>query len=184
MSRPAGADAALTVSSLPLPPGLSLAEAKIAEKKDEGSVVVNAAPEAALGAMSIALLAKGKFAAGDQTIAAPEVTLNVVRPVVLELAAPGIEVKAGETAEIKGKIVRKGTCKDEVTIKLEKLPAGLKAEPVKLPPDQSEFTVKVECDAKAAAADAKAEVALVLQVAKKDYAVPPTPLSVKVKAAE
>ena len=61
--------------------------------------------------MSIALLAKGKFAAGEQTIAAPEVTLNVVRPVVLELAAPGIEVKAGETVELKGKIARKGTAR-------------------------------------------------------------------------
>lgn len=141
-------------------------------------------PRGTLGTMSIALLAKGKFAAGEQTIAAPEITLNVVRPVVLELSASGIEVKAGETVELKGTIARKGTCKEEVTIKLNKLPAGLKAEPVKVPADQSEFTVKVESDAKAAAADAKAEVALVLQVAKKDYPVPATPLSVKVKAAE
>ncbi len=185
LDRSPGADAALTVASLPLPPGLSLAEGKIAEKKDDGSIVVNAAPEAPLGTMSIALLAKGKFASGEHSIAAPEITLNVVRPVVLELSAPGVALKAGETAEVKGKITRKGTCKEEVTVKLGKLPAGLKAEPVKVAADQSEFTVKVESDAKAAAAEAKAEVALVLQVAKKDYPVPPTPLSVKVtKAAD
>jgi hypothetical protein len=184
VSRTPGADAALTVASLPLPPGLSLAEGKIGEKKDEGSLVVNAAPEVPLGTMSIALLAKGKFAAGEQTLAAPEVTLSVVRPVTLELATTAIEVKAGETALVTGKVARKGTCKEEVTIKLNKLPAGLKAEPVKVAGDQSEFTVKVESDAKAAVADAKAEVALVLQVAKKDYPVPATPLSVKVKAAE
>src|SRR5207248_2012338 len=136
--------------------------------------------EVPLGTFTIALLAKGKFEGGEQTVAAPEITLNVVRPAALELASSALEVKAGESAEVKGKVVRKGTFKEEVTVKLNKLPAGLKAEPVKVAPDQSEFTVKVESDAKAATADAKAEVALVFQVAKKDYPVPPTPLAVKV----
>jgi hypothetical protein len=182
LARAEGADAALTVASLPLPPGLSLGDAKIAEKKDDAAIVVNAAPEAPLGTMSIALLAKGKLAGAEHTIAVPEITLNVVRPVLLELAAPGIEVNAGEPVEVKGKITRKGTFKEEVTVKLDKLPAGLKAEPVKVAPDQSEFTLKVESDAKAAAADAKADLALVFQVAKKDYPIPATPLAVKVKA--
>ena len=51
-------------------------------------------------------------------------------------------------------------------------------------PDQSEFTLKIVADAKAAAATAKAEVALVFQVDKKDYPVPATPLGVKVTAGE
>jgi hypothetical protein len=182
VQRSQGADAALTVAALSLPPGLSLGEAKIAEKKDDAAIVVNAAPEVPLGTMSIALLAKGKIAGAEQTIAAPEITLSVVRPVALELAASGIEVKAGDAVEVKGKITRKGTFKEEVTVKLDKLPAGLKAEPVKVAADQSEFTLKVESDAKAAAADAKADVALVFQVAKKDYPIPATPLAVKVKA--
>jgi hypothetical protein len=182
LERSQGADAALTLASLPLPPGLSLGEAKIAEKKDDASLVVNAAPEVPLGTMSIALLAKGKLGGAEQTIAVPEITLDVVRPVVLELAAPVLEVKAGETTEVKGKITRKGTFREEVTVKLDKLPAGVKAEPVKVAPDQTEFTLKVESDAKAAAAEAKAAVALVFQVAKKDYPLPATPLGVKVKA--
>jgi hypothetical protein len=184
LQRSEGADAALTVASLPLPPGLSLGEAKIAEKKDTADIVINAAPEAALGTMTIALVAKGKLAGADHTIAAPEITLDVVRPVALELGQPAIDVQAGQAVEVKGKLVRKGTFKEEVTVKLGKLPAGLKAEPVKVPPDQSEFTLKVESDAKAAAATAKAEVALVFQVAKKDYPATATPVEVKVKAAE
>jgi hypothetical protein len=182
--RSSAADGALTIASLPLPPGLSLADAKIAEKKEEAAIVVNAAPEVPLGSMTIALVAKGKLEGTEQTIAIPEITLNVVRPVVLELAAAGIEVKAGESVELKGKVGRKGTFREEVTVKLDKLPPGLKAEPVKVPSDQSEFTLKIECDTKAAAADAKADVALVFQVAKKDYPVPATPLGVKVKAAD
>jgi len=51
---------------------------------------------------------------------------------------------------------------------------------VKVAPDQTELTFKIEADAKAAAADAKAEAALIFQVAKKDYPLPATPLAVKV----
>jgi hypothetical protein len=184
VERPEGAEAEFTLASLPLPPGLTLADSKIAAKSTEGKLVVNAAPEVPLGTMTIALVGKGKLAGADQTVAVPEVTLNVVRPAALELAAPAVEIKAGEPFELKGKVVRKGTCKEEVTVKLDKLPAGLKAEPVKVAGDQSEFTLKIESDAKAAAADAKAEIALALQVAKKDYATPSTPLGIKVKPAE
>lgn len=180
VTRSEGADAALTLSTLPLPPGLSLAEAKIAEKKDEASLVLNAAPEATLGTVTIALLAKGKFQGVEETIAAPAITLDVVRPASIELGSPRIEVKAGESVELKGKVVRKGTFKGEVTARLNGLPAGLKAEPVKVAADASEFAIKVEADEKAKAADAKAEVALVFQVAKKDYPIPATPLTVKV----
>jgi hypothetical protein len=179
--RAEGADGALTVASLPLPPGLSLVDAKVAEKKDEATLVVNAGPEVPLGTMSIALLAKGKLQGAEQTIAVPEVTLEIVRPAALELSATSIEVKAGEAVEVKGKVIRRGTFKEEVTVKLDKLPAGLKAEPVKVAPDQSEFTVKVESDAKAAAAETKSELALVFQLAKKDYPIPATPLAINVK---
>jgi hypothetical protein len=182
--RSKGADAALSVASLPLPPGVSLAEGKVAEKKEEGSVIVNAAPEVPLETFSIALLAKGKFDGGERTIAAPEIVLNVVRPAAVELASADVTVQAGESAEVKGKVVRKGTFKEEVTVKLNGLPTGLKAEPVRVAPDQSEFTVKIETDPKAAAADAKAEVALVFQVAKKDYPVPAVPLAVKVNTSK
>jgi len=106
------------VSALALPTGLTLADAKIAEKKDEAKVVLNAAVEAPLGAMTIALVAKGKFGQVEETIAAPELSLNVVRPVTLELASPSLEVKPGESVELKAKVVRKGTFKEEVTAKL------------------------------------------------------------------
>ena len=52
------------------------------------------------------------------------------RPPRVELAAPGVEIKPGATVELKGKIVRKGTFDGPVTVKINGLPAGLKAEPV------------------------------------------------------
>ncbi len=44
--------------------------------------------------------------------------------------------------------------------------------------------LKIVADAKAAAASASAQVALALQVEKKDYSVPATPLAVKVVAVK
>ena len=111
-------------------------------------------------------------------------TLAVVRPASVELAGAAIEVKPGTTAEIKGKVVRKGTFNEPVNVKINGLPAGLKADPVTVPPGQSDFIVKVVADPKAAPTAATAQVALAFQVQKKDYPVPPTPFAVKMVASK
>jgi hypothetical protein len=178
--RSKGSDAALAIASLALPPGLTVAGATIAEKKTEGTVTVNAALAAALGTTTIALQAKGKFAGSDRIFALPVVTLAVVQPASVELAASVVEVKAGAIVELKGKIVRKGTFDGPVTVKINGLPAGLKSEPVTVAKGSSNFVVKVVADAKAIATSAGSQVALAFQVDKKDYSVPPTPLAVKV----
>jgi len=182
--RQAGADAALAVTPLPLPPGLTVPPATLAEKSAEGNVTVNAAVELPLGAMTVGLIAKGKFANVERTVHLPAVTLEVVRPATLELAAPGIEIKAGTTMEVKGKVVRRGPFKDPVTVKFQGLPAGLKADPVTVPPDKSDFSAPVVADPKAAPATAGANVTLAFQVQKKDYSLPAVPLAVKVLPAQ
>ena len=57
-------------------------------------------------------------------------TLNVVKPATVELTTRALEVKAGASIEVKGKVVQKGTFKEAVAVKLNGLPAGLKADPV------------------------------------------------------
>lgn len=183
LTRNNGADAELAVTPLPLPPGLAVPAAKVAEKATETTVPVNAAVETPLGSMTIGLVAKGKIDKVDQTFAIPAVTLNVIRPASLELAAPSLELKAGATVELKGKLVRKGPFKEPVTLKINGLPAGLKADPVTVTPEQSDFTIPVIADAKAAASQATANIAIAFQVNKKDYATPAVPIPVKVIAA-
>jgi hypothetical protein len=184
LARAKDAEGVLNISAMPLPPGLAVPAAKIDAKAEEGSVTVNAAVETALGPMTIGLVAKGKVAGADRTLAVPAVHLNVVRPAALELAAPTLEVKAGETVALKGKVVRKGPFKEAVTVKVVGLPAGLKAEPVKVDGDKVEFQVPIVADAKAAAAGTKANVSIAFQINKKDYATPAVPLDVKVLAAK
>ncbi len=178
--RSKGADGALAIAALPLPPGLSVPGDKLAEKATEGNVRVQAALAAALGTTTVALQAKGKIGNAERTIAVPVVALTVVRPAALELAASSIDVKAGTTVELKGKVSRKGTFNEPVTVRVNGLPAGLKADPVTVPAGAASFVVKIVAEPKAPAGSTGAQVALAFQVQKKDYPVPPTPLAIKV----
>jgi len=183
LARTKGADAALAIAALPMPPGFTLAGSTIAEKAAEGKAALAAAVEAPLGLSTVVLTAKGKVDGKDRTYVLPAVSLRVVRPAAVEVAGPAA-IKPGATVEIQGKLARKGAFKEPVTIKLEGLPAGLKAEPITVPPDKSEFTFKLVADATASPTSATARIAVAFQVNKKDYATPPTPLDVKVVAAK
>jgi hypothetical protein len=107
----------------------------------------------------------------------------MVRPAALELAAPRLEVHAGATAELKGKVVRMGLFKGSVLVSIKGFPAGLKADPVTVAPDQVDFTLKVVADSKAVATSVSATLAPAFQINKKDYPTPPTPLAIKVLPA-
>ena len=179
-TRKPGADGALAFSLPTPPPGMTVAASNFPDKAVEGTATVNVTTDHPLGPVSIGLIGKGKIGAGEITLSVPLVTLNVVRPVAVELAAPAVEVKAGQAIELKGKIVRKPGFAEPVTVKLDALPAGLKADPVTLAPDKSEFILKVNADPKAAPATANPTVGLGFQVAKKDYPFPATPFALKV----
>ncbi len=173
------ADGVLTFSLLPLPPGVTVA-GTIAEKANEGAATINAAPEVPLGPSVVVLTAKGKLGGKDVSLVVPSVNIEVVRPAAITLAAPAIEIKAGATVEVKGKVERKAAFKEPVKISLAALPAGLKAESVTVAPEASEFTIKIQADAGAAAAMASAQVTAAFQINKKDYPTPPAALAVKV----
>ncbi len=180
VTRDKGATGALAVSGLVLPAGVTIPGEKVDEKSEAVAVRVQSAVEAPLGTSTLALQAKGKVAGTDRTLVAPLVTIAIVRPASVELSAPAVEVKAGQTVEVKGRIVRKGTFNEPVTVRLNGLPAGLKADPVTLAAGAKDFGLRIVAEAKAAPASAGAQVVVAFQVNKKDYPVPPTPLSVKV----
>ncbi|MDX2035104.1 MAG: PPC domain-containing protein [Isosphaeraceae bacterium] len=198
VARDKGVDDALTVSAVISPPnqpypsigvplaypnGIAIPNAPIAAKELKGTVTVNAAPEAPLGTATLVVEAKGKVGGKDQTFGIPRVQVNVVRPAALEIPA-GLDIKAGATAKLEGKLLRKAPFKDPVTLKIEGLPAGVSVKPVTIAPDQSTFTLEFTADAKAAVAEAAAKVSPAFQLNKKDYATPPSPLKVKVLAAK
>ena len=145
---------------------------------------MTAAVAAPLGTSTLVLQAKGKVGGAERVIDLPAITLNVVAPASLEIEAKPLEVKPGTTVELKGKINRKGSFDAPVTVKINGLPTGLKADPVTVAGKESNFVIKVVAEAKAPAATADTRVALAFQVEKKDYSVTPTPLAVKVAAGK
>jgi hypothetical protein len=181
---PGTEDVVLTFGTLPLPVGFAVASSTLPAKAVEANAILNIGADAPIGPTLVAITAKGAIGGKERTLSVPLVTLEVVRPAAVELASNTIEIKAGATVELKGKVIRKGPFQEPVTVKIDVLPAGLKADPATVPPDQSEFTLKIVADAKAAPAQATSQVALAFQVAKKDYPVPTTPLAVKVMPAQ
>ncbi len=95
VTRTKGSDGALAISPLPLPPGLTIGNATIADKATEGKVTVKAALAAPWATMTVGLQAKGKFAGAERTFALPAVTLTVVPPAAVELARAGRRDQAG-----------------------------------------------------------------------------------------
>ena len=180
--RDEGAEADLEVSAMLPPPGLTVAKAKVEAKASEVQPTIKAAPEAPLGRTAIVLIADGKLDREPVNVAAPAVQVEVVRPVIVELEASGsaVEVAAGRTVEVRGRLVRNGPFREPVTLKLNGLPAGLDAEPMTVGPDDAEFALVIEAKPDVKAATADVQLAISLKLADKDYKTPPLPLTVKV----
>lgn len=178
--RRPGGETGLAVAALPiLPAGVGILGTTIAEKAESINVAVTAAADAPLGPATLAIAAKGKLDGKDETLVAPLLSVNVVRPAEVALAAPAIELKAGAALEFKGKLTRRGPFKEPVTLKLNGLPAGVSAEPITLGPDTAEFAFKVVATPEAAPAEAALQLAVAFQVNKKDYPTPAIPVSIK-----
>lgn len=181
VKRPDDAEGALTLEAISLPTGVTVPkDTKIAEKAAEGTIPLTVGLDAPVGAHSVGFTAKGKLKGKDLAFAAPVVTFNIVRPVVIELEKPAIEIKPGETIELKGKVLRKGDFKEPVTVKLTGLPGGLGAEPATVAPEASEFVIKIVAEANAAPATENALASAAFQINKKDYPAQTAGFSVKI----
>jgi hypothetical protein len=171
---------ALALTPVPLSGGIQIPNVNIAEKMNEATATVNVAVEAPFEAFSVAMAAKGKIGDHEQTIYTPAVKVTLIRPVDLALETKAVEIKQGATVEVKGKVERKGGLKEAITVKIEGLPAGLKAEPATVAPEASDYVINIVADGNAAEAMATAKVSLAFKAGGKDYPFPQTDLPVKV----
>lgn len=183
--QPGAEDATLAFGSLTMPPGLTLAASKVEPKAADAAATIASAVEGPLGPAVIVLTAKGAVAGREETLAVPAVAVNVVRPAELAFAAPTLDIKAGGTADLAGTVTRRGPFREPVTVKVEGLPPGVKADPasVVVPPDQSAFALKLAAEPGAAVGGmAAAKVEMAFSVGGKPYATPPGAVTVKVVA--
>jgi hypothetical protein len=165
----------------PLPPGLTMGETKIAADAAEGNVTVNVDPATSVGPVTLGFTGKGKFQDKDQQFGIPAVTLNVVRPAGVEVDQTKLEIKPGQTLELKGKVVRRGGFKEPLSVQLNGLPEGLKCDPVSVAPEAMEFSLSLVADAGAKPAEAKVQLALAaFKLAGKDYNTPTLGMDLKI----
>jgi hypothetical protein len=157
-----------------------LGTAKAAEKLADLAVVVKAALDTPVGEHQIGLTAKGKLAGEDRVVESPVIKLNVVPPVALSGLPKEATVKPGATLEVKGKLARKPSMKGEITVTADGLPAGLKADPVKVPATSSDFTIKITADKAAKAATGNATVKAAFKAGDKDYPALTSPVAIKI----
>ena len=141
--RGANAGSEVKVTALAAPPGLTVAESKLAGDKAAGTVTLSAAPDAALRDGDVILV--GVLGGKGAEVAAPSPAFRarVVRPFSAELSAVAVSAAAGSTAAIRGKIARTTPFAGKVQLKVEGLPAGMSATAAEVPPEKSEFEVDV-----------------------------------------
>lgn len=179
-ARAAGGEPALELTLVNPPKGLTIAANKVAEKAADFNVVLKSTVETPLGEHLLALNAKGKLAGADQTVDAPLVKINVVAPIALDGVPKEVSVKPTQTIEIKAKLARKPSAKTEVTLTVDGLPAGVKAEPVKVAPDAADFVIKLVADAGAKAGMGNATIKAAFKAGDKDYPPVTAPVVVKI----
>ena len=174
-------DAVLTFGSLATIPHLAVAaDSKLAAKVNAGAITLTTNPDLPPEPVVVVFTARGKFVDRERTITLPAVTLDVVRPAEVELVTSRVELAAGTTTEVKGTLIRRGDFHDPVTVRIDGLPAGLKAEPVVIPPEAAEFTIKLNAEGTAKPIEAKVKIASSLKLGPKDYTPPPSILAIKV----
>jgi hypothetical protein len=110
------------------------------------------------------------------------IAVEVVRPASLELAATEIDLTPGDSAELRGKVTRVAPFAQDVEVKLDGLPIGVKAAPVKVAADASDFTLTLEAAGDALPVAALADAVLAFKIGDKNAAGAPVRLSVKVLA--
>ena len=186
------------------PTGLSVAESEVGEIGTSAKVKVTAAADAPLGPLMVGLVAQAptrgaghrppgrrcrepagrRAAPPPPAVAAAMIAVEVVRPATLELAAEEIALTPGATAELRGRVSRVAPFAQEVVVKLEGLPAGVKAEPVKVAADVAEFTLTLKAADDVAPVQARANAVLAFKLGGKDYSGEPGPLALKVIAKQ
>jgi hypothetical protein len=186
------------------PTGLSVAEREIGATGTSATVKVTAAADAPLGPLVVGLVAQAPSQGGapatrrgtgaatargpapppppPPAVAAAMIAVEVVRPASLELAATEIDLTPGNSAALRGKVTRVAPFAQEVEVKLDGLPAGVKAAPVKVAADASEFTLTLEAAGDAVPTTTPASAVLAFRLGDKNAAGAPVPLSVKVLA--
>jgi len=148
----------LAAPGTPTRPDFTLKPATAAVNAAQASFTVSATPKVPEGrGLDLVIQGKAKVNNKDEVVLGWAVRVNVVRPFLVELSAPAVTLKPGQTVQVKGRIQRRPVFREAVQLKLDGLPAGVTlTAPLKaVPAGQSDFQFELRADAKAAPLSAR-----------------------------
>jgi hypothetical protein len=187
VARAEGVAGEVVVKGLAAPPGITVAEAKVAAGKAEGAVTLTAAADAPLQEGDLILMGALKAKGVDLAGPAPALRVRAVRPFAAEVTSAAPEVAAGSVVVLQGKVARKAPFGGKVEGKVEGLPAGMTVSAVEVAPEKTEFAIQVTVPSTVPAG--KVSLSLVLSTALGDpkkptvHALPAIPIDLTVKPA-
>ncbi len=151
-TRRGGFNEPINLTTAGLPPGIGGGNATIAAGQNQATLdfgVID--PNAALIDASLQITAKTRFNGRDETILAPPVAAQVVRPFSFELLTPNPTVVVGGETMLFGVVRRQAPFQGEVRIASEgSLPAHIVVTPAKLGPGESVAQIKLSAAPQAA----------------------------------
>lgn len=166
----------------PLPGGVVFKPANIPAGMLKAELSLTAPTAHAEGrATDLVLQAKTKVAGKDVTLVGPMVRVQVKRPFELTLEGKHV-LKPGQAYVLKGTVKREAGFKDPIQLKVEGLPPGVTAAPIKpLPAEQAEFQIELKVDAKAAAVMQEMTLSATVTIGGMAYAHPARKISLEVE---
>lgn len=147
------------------------------EGVEEGKLVLGSSLDTPLVKYDLVPTATLEVNGKEQMIVAPAVSVELVRPYVLELKSQRLELKAGGKVDLAGVIRREPVFTGTVKINLGDPPDNVTCTPVEVPNEKSEFSLS--CEAAASVQDGNFEVHLVSSATipgrtdKREYSFPP-----------
>ena len=165
------------------PPPTSITSKPANANDNQVALVLTAPTSAPEGLQTLVVQAKGKIGNIDQVVFAPALTVNVVRPFMIEPAGGPITLTPGQTVPVRFRVTRRDIFREPVRVQLSGLPAGvaLAAQPAPVPPDQSEVVLNLKVDAKAVPATANLVLSASATINGQTYNHPPVTVSAVVK---
>jgi hypothetical protein len=167
------------VGGMPLPTikDLGIENKHELEGVEEGKLVLGSSLDTPLVKYDLVPTATLEVNGKEQMIVAPAVSVELVRPYVLELKSQRLELKAGGKVDLAGVIRREPVFTGTVKINLGDPPDNVTCTPVEVPNEKSEFSLS--CEAAAGVQDGYFEVHLVSSATipgrtdKREYSFPP-----------
>jgi hypothetical protein len=119
--------------------GLQLGGERESKGKESGALILESEPDSPAVKFDMVLLGQLEINGKKQTVAAPAVTIELVRGYSIKLASDRVQLKSGGSIEVVGSVDREPSFAAPVKIKIADPPEKVSCPAIEVPNGTSEF---------------------------------------------